>query len=119
MINETTLTISLIILMLFILAGVIYLFFVIMERLKINRVTALFYAFLQASVSIIIAGVVFQWMSPLTDPSELHFHHLLNYSFYPVIGWNVFLGIVAAAFIGNGAVHHLVSYRKSKLKYRD
>ncbi|MBU9712357.1 hypothetical protein [Evansella tamaricis] len=114
MINEATLILSLIFLIFLIMASVGYLFFIIIDRFEMRKSFATIYIIGQVILSMIIAFGIYQFIVPYVDPSNIHIENLRNYSFYYVLGWNVYFAVQASVFLVNGIGHQIYAARKFK-----
>ncbi|WP_096189869.1 hypothetical protein [Evansella halocellulosilytica] len=114
MINEATLIISLLVIFFLIFVSVGYLFFVFIERLEFTGKKTTVYITVQVIGTILLTLIIYHFISPFVDPSGMYIENLRNYSFYYVIGWNVFFSIMALIFIVNAIVHHIYARKKER-----
>ena len=111
MINETTLTISLVILMALIFVSIGYLFFVLINRLQMKIFVATLYIIVQVTVCLVAGTGIYHIISPYVDSTQLSIESLQNYSFYHLMGWNVYFGILAFILIISAISHQLYSIK--------
>ncbi|MBU9723608.1 MULTISPECIES: hypothetical protein [Bacillaceae] len=117
MINEATLIISLVFLILLIMASVGYLFYIIIDRFRMKKWIGTFYIIGQVLFSFLIATGIYQLILPFVDPSNLHIENLRNYSFYYVISWNAYFAVITLVFLINAIIHRVYARKKFKDEY--
>ncbi|MCE7791502.1 hypothetical protein K8O68_03565 [Salipaludibacillus sp. CUR1] len=113
MINEATLIILLVVLMMMNFFSVGYLFFVLIDKIQMSKIKTTFYITFQTVFTFILALAIYHFfLSRFTDPAHLDFPNLRDYSFYYVVGWNVFFAVLAILYIANAVIHHIYAKKK-------
>jgi hypothetical protein len=113
MINEATLVISLVMLMFTTFAAVGYLFYILTDRIEMTKLKSTLYIMLQVTGTLLIAVAFYHFgIARWTDPSNMHMESIKDYSFYYIIGWNGFFGVLSLLYLINAAVHHIYAKKK-------
>ncbi|MBM7096308.1 MULTISPECIES: hypothetical protein [Alteribacter] len=115
MINEATLIVALVFLFLLIFASVGYLFFIIIERIRMTKLKTTLYITGLMIVSFLFSVAIYHFIvSPLVDPSNVYIENLRNYSFYYVIGWNAYFAVLTVILLLLAVGHHIYAVKKDK-----
>ncbi|WP_280770031.1 hypothetical protein [Salipaludibacillus daqingensis] len=113
MINEATLVILLVVFMMFNFISVGYLFYVLVDRIQMTKIKSTFYITFQVIFTFLVAVAIYHFfLSTWTDPAHLNFPNLRDYSFYYVVGWNAFFGVLAILYLANAVAHHVYAKKK-------
>jgi len=113
MINEATLVLLLVVFMMFNFISVGYLFYVLVDRIQMTKLKSTFYITFQVLFTFLIAvGIYHFFLSNWTDPAHLDIPNLRDYSFYYMVGWNAFFGVLAFLYLTNAIIHHVYAKKK-------
>ncbi|QKS72142.1 hypothetical protein FLK61_36400 [Paenalkalicoccus suaedae] len=113
MINEATLAILLVVFMMLNFVTVGYLFFVLIDKMRMSKVKSTLYITLQVISTFLVALLFYHFViSRFTDPAYLNFPNLRDYSLYYMIGWNAFFAFLALLYLLNAIAHHIYAKRR-------